>query len=198
MRGLHHLCARSSTTQSTEAMNGTCDRIDLWIHKSNEITVATTAAGFPSGPHPTQKDAKGKPMDRFKVVMTISTPAASSAAPVTKSPGGCTEWGVSVVNALASEMVVEVHRDGRSSASPTSGGSQRATVRTHHQAAAAHPAVGALAAVGKVTGTVTRFAPDEEMFPVIEWDTTIITLAARDGLSDKRLLAVFARRAQRG
>src|SRR4029079_6207440 len=32
----------------------------------------------------------------------------------------------------------------------------------------------------RVTGTVTRFAPDPEMFPVIEWDTASIAQWLRE------------------
>src|SRR5216110_2541658 len=39
LRGLHHLVREVLDNSIDEAMNGTCDRIDLWIHKTNEITV---------------------------------------------------------------------------------------------------------------------------------------------------------------
>ena len=69
LRGLHHLVREVLDNSIDEAMNGTCDRIDLWIHKTNEITVADNGRGIPAGPHPTQKDAKGKAMDALQVVM---------------------------------------------------------------------------------------------------------------------------------
>src|SRR5437016_13845210 len=71
LRGLHHLVREVIDNSIDEAMNGTCDRIDVWIHANNEITVADNGRGIPVGPHPTQKDAKGKPMDALQVVMTI-------------------------------------------------------------------------------------------------------------------------------
>ncbi len=71
LRGLHHLVREVLDNSVDEAMNGTCDRIDLWIHKTNEITVADNGRGIPVGAHPTQKDPRGKPMDALQVVMTI-------------------------------------------------------------------------------------------------------------------------------
>src|SRR5256886_10334442 len=37
LRGLHLLVREVLDNSIDEAMNGTCDRIDLWIHKTNEI-----------------------------------------------------------------------------------------------------------------------------------------------------------------
>src|SRR5207302_8815786 len=71
IRGLHHLVREVLENSIDEAMNGTCDRIDMWIHASNEITVADNGRGIPVGAHPTQKGPNGKPMDALQVVMTI-------------------------------------------------------------------------------------------------------------------------------
>ena len=46
LRGLHHLVREVLDNSIDEAMNGTCDRIDLWIHKTNEITVADNGIGI--------------------------------------------------------------------------------------------------------------------------------------------------------
>ena len=113
LRGLHHLVREVLDNSIDEAMNGTCDRIDLWIHKTNEITVADNGRGIPAGPHPTQKDAKGKPMDALQVVMTILHAGGKFGGAGYKVTGGLHGVGVSVVNALASSMTVEVHRDGK-------------------------------------------------------------------------------------
>src|SRR5881398_2584875 len=113
LRGLHDLVREILDNSIDEAMNGTCDRIDAWIHPNNEITVADNGRGIPVGPHPTQRDAKGKPMDALEVVMTILHAGGKFGGAGYKVSGGLHGVGVSVVNALASEMVVEVHRDGK-------------------------------------------------------------------------------------
>src|SRR5436309_9624649 len=47
IRGLHHLVREVLDNSIDEAMNGTCDRIDVWIHKSKDITVADNGRGIP-------------------------------------------------------------------------------------------------------------------------------------------------------
>ncbi len=113
LRGLQHLVREVLDNSIDEAMNGTCDRIDLWISSSNEITVADNGRGIPIGPHPTQKDSKGKPMDALQVVMTLLHAGGKFGGTGYKVSGGLHGVGVSVVNALAASTVVEVHRDAK-------------------------------------------------------------------------------------
>src|SRR5438132_553779 len=180
LRGLHHLVREVLDNSIDEAMNGTCDRIDLWIHKTNEITVADNGRGIPVGPHPTQKDAKGKPMDALQVVMTILHAGGKFGGAGYKVTGGLHGGGVSVVNALASERVVEVHRDGKLFTQSYERGKPTGAVRAITKPQLPLPPSVPLRQPARVTGTVTRFAPDKEMFPVIEWDTTIITQWLRE------------------
>src|SRR3989449_1882622 len=181
LRGLHHLVREVLDNSIDEAMNGTCDRIDLWIHKTNEITVADNGRGIPAGPHPTQKDAKGKAMDALQVVMTILHAGGKFGGAGYKVSGGLHGGGVSVVNALASSMTVEVHRDGKIHTQSYERGKPTGPVRaitTKPQLPL--PAVLPWRERGHPTGTVTRFAPDPQMFPVIEWDTGVITQWLRE------------------
>ncbi len=180
LRGLHHLVREVLDNSIDEAMNGTCDRIDLWIHKTNEITVADNGRGIPAGPHPTQKDAKGKAMDALQVVMTILHAGGKFGGAGYKVTGGLHGVGVSVVNALASSMTVEVHRDGKIFTQSYERGKPTSAVRTITKPQLPLPPVVPWREPGKLTGTVTRFAPDKEMFPIIEWDTLIITQWLRE------------------
>jgi DNA gyrase subunit B len=97
-----------------------------------------------------------------------------------KVTGGLHGVGVSVVNALASEMVVEVHRDGKIFTQSYERGKPTSAVRTITKPQLPIPPSVPWRQAARVTGTVTRFAPDKEMFPVIEWDTTIITQWLRE------------------
>ena len=180
LRGLHHLVREVLDNSIDEAMNGTCDRIDVWIGESNEITVADNGRGIPVGPHPTQKDPRGRPMDALEVVMTILHAGGKFGGAGYKVSGGLHGVGVSVVNALASGTVVEVHRDGKIYTQSFVRGKPASAVRTIPKPQLPIPPVLPWKESGRATGTVTRFAPDKEMFPVIEWDAGIITQWLRE------------------
>ena len=84
------------------------------------------------------------------------------------------------MNALASSTVVEVHRDGKIYTQSFERGKPTSAVRTIPKPQLPTPPVLPWKESGRVTGTVTRFAPDKEMFPVIEWDAGIITQWLRE------------------
>src|SRR6266540_7377618 len=130
IRGLHHLIREVLDNSIDEAMNGTCDRIDVWIHKNNDITVADNGRGIPVGPHPTQRDSRGKPMDALEVVMTILHAGGKFGGAGYKVSGGLHGVGVSVVNALSATTTVEVHRDKKIHTQSFERGKPAGSVRT--------------------------------------------------------------------
>src|SRR5258705_7546858 len=119
-------------------------------------------------------------MDALKVVMTILHAGGKFGGAGYKVTGGLHGVGVSVVIALASEMVVEVHRDGKVFTQSYERGKPTSAVRAITKPQLPTPQALPWREPAKVTGTVTRFAPDKEMFPVIEWDPAIITQWLRE------------------
>ena len=167
IRGLHHLVREVLDNSIDEAMNGTCDRIDVWIHKSNDITVADNGRGIPVD----KQQQTGK--SALEVVHTILHAGGKFGGAGYKVSGGLHGVGVSVVNALSTRLVVEVHRDGKVWTQTYERGKPTGPVKT-----IAKPQLPLPPSIEwkepRLTGTVTRFTPDAEMFPIIEWDTAII------------------------
>ncbi|MEA3488742.1 MAG: DNA topoisomerase (ATP-hydrolyzing) subunit B [Candidatus Omnitrophota bacterium] len=143
-RGLHHLVYEVVDNSIDEVMGGYCDRIDMVIHADESITIMDNGRGIPVGMHATQK----KPA--LEVVMTTLHAGGKFDHRVYKVSGGLHGVGVSVVNALAEWLEVEVKRDGK----------------IYHQEYNRGKAVTKLKVLGKTktTGTSVSFRADEEIF----------------------------------
>src|SRR3990172_5497477 len=113
IRGLHHLVYEGVDNAIDEALAGQWDRIFVTIHKDLGGSGGENGRGIPVGPHPTQKDATGKPMDALEVVMTILHAGGKFGGEGYKVASGLHGVGVSAVNALSEWMETSVRRDGK-------------------------------------------------------------------------------------
>jgi DNA gyrase subunit B len=173
LRGLHHLVREILDNSIDEAMNGTCDRIDVTIHKNNEITLADNGRGIPTD---IQKQT-GK--SALEVVHTILHAGGKFGGAGYKVAGGLHGVGVSVVNALSTHLRVEVHRDGKVHEQDYARGKPVSKVKQIAKAKHLPPQV-EWKTRERLTGTITSFAPDPEVFPVIQWDRSIIAQWLRE------------------
>ncbi|MBL8056786.1 MAG: DNA topoisomerase (ATP-hydrolyzing) subunit B [Anaerolineales bacterium] len=113
LKALHHLVYEVVDNSIDEALAGYCTAINITIHPDSAVTVADNGRGIPVGPHPTKKDAQGRPMETLDVVMTVIGAGGKFGGGGYKVSGGLHGVGVSAVNALSEWMETEVRRDGQ-------------------------------------------------------------------------------------
>ncbi|MBK9925691.1 MAG: DNA topoisomerase (ATP-hydrolyzing) subunit B [Anaerolineales bacterium] len=113
IKALHHLVYEVVDNAIDEALAGVCTAINITIHEDSSVTIEDNGRGIPVGPHPTKKDANGKPMETLDVVMTVIGAGGKFGGGGYKVSGGLHGVGVSAVNALSEWMTTEVKRDGK-------------------------------------------------------------------------------------
>jgi len=145
-RALHHLAAEILDNSMDEAVAGHADRIEMSLDAEGMLTITDNGRGIPIDPHP-----KFRNKSALEVILTTLHSGGKFDGKAYQTSGGLHGVGLSVVNALAAHLHVEVARDRQLWAQDYARGKP----------------VGKLTKIGAVPnrrGTSVSFLPDPEIF----------------------------------
>jgi DNA gyrase subunit B len=156
-RGLHHLVYEIVDNSVDEALAGYATHIEIVMRKDGGIRVDDNGRGIPVDIHPVEKKST------VEVVLTILHAGGKFGGGGYAVSGGLHGVGSSVVNALSSELDVEVRRQGNVYRQSYKIGVPQAPLEMGEST--------------EETGTRITFWPSKEIFETVEFDYE--TLRAR-------------------
>ena len=159
-RGLHHLVYEVVDNSVDEALAGYCDEINVTLMADGSVQVVDNGRGIPVDMHPVEK----KPA--LEVVLTVLHAGGKFGDSGYSVSGGLHGVGISVVNALSSNLSVFVQRDGFHWSQSYKLGVPTAPLKQ--------------GAVSKTTGTTVKFWPSTEIFETTDFSFEILSARFRE------------------
>jgi topoisomerase IV subunit B len=145
-RALHHLAAEVLDNSMDEAVAGHANRIEMTLGMGNRLTISDNGRGIPVDPHP-----KFPGKSALEVIMTTLHSGGKFEGKAYATSGGLHGVGVSVVNALSTDTVVEVARN-------------KLLYRQRFSRGSPQGGLEELGATPNRRGTTIAFTPDTEIF----------------------------------
>ncbi len=178
--GLHHLLVEIFDNSRDEAMNGSCNEIEVALLPGELVRVADNGAGIPVAMHPKTK------VSALETVMTTLHAGGKFEGEGYQIAGGLHGVGASVVNALSEWLQVYVHRDGGKYFQEYARGRKKAAVKKLE--------------ASKLHGTVVIFKPDAQIFSdlVYNWERIVNHLRGQAYLVKGLRLRVIDARGAKG
>jgi len=145
-KAMHHLFAEVIDNSMDEAVAGHANWIEVELGADGYLTITDNGRGIPVDPHPKFKDKSA-----LEVIMTTLHAGGKFDGKAYETSGGLHGVGISVVNALSDDLVVEVARNKQLYRQTFSRGHAKGKVEK-------------LGEVNNRRGTKVRFHPDAEIF----------------------------------
>ncbi|MCX6431144.1 MAG: DNA topoisomerase (ATP-hydrolyzing) subunit B [Actinobacteria bacterium] len=159
-RGLHHLVYEVVDNSVDEALAGYCNEINVTLMVDGSVQVVDNGRGIPVDMHPVEK----KPA--LEIVMTVLHAGGKFGDGGYSVSGGLHGVGISVVNALSTDLSVVVQRDGFVWEQDYKLGVPTTPVRQM--------------APSTLSGTTVRFWPSTEIFETTDFSFEVLSTRLRE------------------
>ena len=149
--GLHHLVNEVLDNSIDEVVSGHATEIDFHYKKDGFVTIKDNGRGIPVDFHPKYKNKRA-----IEIVLTTLHAGGKFNDTAYKTSGGLHGVGISVVNALSSNLEVKVYKKGKIYTQKYSQGKIKSKIKIEKCS-------------NKLKGTEITFCPDEEIFENINF-----------------------------